>query len=159
LEDQKNSSNKLQEFLPKMRENIMEDISQHIRGDVITNRVNLLRATINEATELRNLLDEQITLGHSKIVIDLSQCTHLDSTFVGVLVVTQKKLLAKGGELKMVNPLNPAKELLYLIGISKVFDTFEIAEDAINSFKSRIKIKGTKSDSEIPQKDINWAFA
>ena len=142
-----------------MRENIMEEITQQIRGDVLVNRVNLLRATINEAADLRNLLDEQITIGHSKIVIDLSQCTHLDSTFVGVLVVTQKKLLAKGGELKMVNPLDPAKELLYLIGISKVFETFEIAEDAIKSFKKRITLQATKSDSKIPNKDINWAFA
>ena len=137
----------------------MEEITQQISGDVLVNRVNLLRATINEATDLRNLLDEQITIGHSKIVIDLSQCTHLDSTFVGVLVVTQKKLLAKGGELKMVNPLDPAKELLYLIGISKVFETFEIAEDAIKSFKKRITLQATKSDSKIPNKDINWAFA
>jgi len=137
----------------------MEEITQQISGDVLVNRVNLLRATINEAADLRTLLDEQITIGHSKIVIDLSQCTHLDSTFVGVLVVTQKKLLAKGGELKMVDPLDPAKELLYLIGISKVFETFEIAEDAINSFKRRIKLQETKSDSKIPNKDINWAFA
>ena len=137
----------------------MEEITQQISGDVLVNRVNLLRATINEAADLRNLLDEQITIGHSKIVIDLSQCTHLDSTFVGVLVVTQKKLLAKGGELKMVNPLDPAKELLYLIGISKVFETFEIAEDAIKSFKKRITLQATKSDSKIPNKDINWAFA
>jgi len=137
----------------------MEDITQQISGDVLVNRVNLLRATINEAADLRNLLDEQITIGHSKIVIDLSQCTHLDSTFVGVLVVTQKKLLAKGGELKMVNPLDPAKELLYLIGISKVFETFEIAEDAIKSFKKRITLQATKSDSKIPNKDINWSFA
>ena len=69
----------------------MEEITQQISGDVLVNRVNLLRATINEAADLRNLLDEQITIGHSKIVIDLSQCTHLDSTFVGVLVVTQQK--------------------------------------------------------------------
>ena len=137
----------------------MEEITQQIRGDVLVNRVNLLRATINEAADLRNLLDEQITIGHSKIVIDLSQCTHLDSTFVGVLVVTQKKLLAKGGELKMVNPLDPAKELLYLIGISKVFETFEIAEDAIKSFKKRITLQATKSESGILKNDINWAFA
>jgi len=142
-----------------MRENIMEEITQQISGDVLVNRVNLLRATINEAADLRTLLDEQITIGHSKIVIDLSQCTHLDSTFVGVLVVTQKKLLAKGGELKMVDPLDPAKELLYLIGISKVFETFEIAEEAVKSFNNRIKISKPKSGSEIPEKEMKWAFA
>jgi anti-anti-sigma factor len=142
-----------------MREKIMEDITQQIRGDVLTNRVNLLRVTVNEAVDLRNLLEEQIVLGHSKIVIDLSQCTHLDSTFVGVLVVTQKKLLAKGGELKIVDPLDPAKDLLNLTGVSNVLGTFETAEDAQKSFnKNGIKLQVAKPDSEIPKKDINWAF-
>lgn len=137
----------------------MEDITQQIRGDILTNRVNLLRATISEAADLRNLLDEQITIGHSKILIDLSQCTHLDSTFVGVLVVTQKKLLAKGGDLKIVDPLDPAKELLHLTGVSNVLDTFETAEDALKSFSSKSKLSVTKADNVIPKKNINWSFA
>jgi len=137
----------------------MEDITQEIRADVITNRVNLLRATVNETTELRNLLDEQIVIGHSKIIVDLSQCTHLDSTFIGALVVTQKKLLGKGGELKIVDPLNPAKELFYLTGMSKVFDTFETAEDALKSFNSGIKSPESKTDDDYPKKNIEWAFA
>ena len=137
----------------------MEDITQQFRGDILTNRVNLLRATINEAVELRNLLEEQITIGHLKIVIDLSQCTHLDSTFVGVIVVTQKRLLAKGGELKIVEPLDPAKELLNLTGVSNVLETFETAEDAQKSFKNNgIKLQVIKSDSKIPKTNINWAF-
>ncbi len=137
----------------------MEDITQQIRGDILTNRVNLLRVTVNEAVDLRNLLEEQIVMGHSKIVIDLSQCTHLDSTFVGVIVVTQKKLLAKGGELKIVDPLDPAKDLLNLTGVSNVLGTFETAEDAQKSFNNNgIKLQVAKADSEIPQKNINWAF-
>jgi len=137
----------------------MEDISQQIRGDVLTNRVNLLRATVNEASELRNLLEEQITIGHSKIIIDLSQCTHLDSTFVGVIVVTQKKLLAKGGNLKIVDPLDPARELLNLTGVSNILDTFETAEDAIKSFNHGLKLEVAKADNVSPKKNINWSFA
>ena len=137
----------------------MEDISQQIRGDVLTNRVNLLRATVNEASELKILLDEQITIGHSKIIVDLSQCTHLDSTFVGVIVVTQKKLLAKGGNLKIVDPLDPAKELLNLTGVSKILDTFETAEDAFQSFNQGLNLQVSKGDNVIPKKKINWSFA
>ena len=137
----------------------MENFYLAIRGDIIVIGVNLLRATVNEATELRNLLDEQIVFGHSKIVVDLSQCTHLDSTFIGVIVVTHKKLLAKGGELKIVDPLDPAKELFYLTGIAKVFDTFEAVEEAIKSFNNIIKPSEPKSDDVIPKKNIDWAFA
>ena len=136
----------------------MGDITQEVRGDILTNRVNLLRVTVKEAAELRNLLEEQITIGHSKIVVDLSQCAHLDSTFIGVLVVIHKELLAKGGELKIVEPLDPAKELFHLTGISKVFNTFETSEDAVRSFSNRIKPPEPKSDNVIPKKKVAWAF-
>ncbi len=39
---------------------MLEEITQEIRGGVIINRVNLLKAAVNEATNLKNLLDEQI---------------------------------------------------------------------------------------------------
>ncbi len=136
----------------------MEDITHEIRSGVLTNRVNLIRATVNETTELRILLDEQIAFGHSKIVIDLSQCTHLDSTFIGVLVVTQKKLLPKGGELKIVNPMDPAKELFYLTGISKVLNTYKTTEEAVKSFNNSIKPAETISDEVIPKKNVAWTF-
>lgn len=116
----------------------MEGITQEIRGAVIINKVDLLRATINEAFELRHILDEQIAIGYSKIVVDLSQCTHLDTILIGVLVATHKKLLAKGEELYIVNMLDPAKELLFqLTGISRVLNTFETTEDAVKSFSNK----------------------
>ena len=116
----------------------MEDITQEINGGIIINKVNLSRATINEASELRNLLDEQIAAGHSKIVVDLSQCTYLDTVFVGILVATHKKLLAKGEELYIVSTLGPSKELLFQItAISKVLNIFETTEDAVRSFSNR----------------------
>jgi len=116
----------------------LEDITQEINGGIIINKVNLSRATINEASELRNLLDEQIAAGHSKIVVDLSQCTYLDTVFVGILVATHKKLLAKGEELYIVSTLGPSKELLFQItAISKVLNIFETTEDAVRSFSNR----------------------
>jgi anti-anti-sigma factor len=116
----------------------LEGITREIRGDVIISKVNLSRATVNEASELRNLLDEQITIGHSKIVVDLSQCTHLDTVLIGVLVATQKKLLARGEELYIVNTPGPEKELLFqLTGISRVIKTFETTEGAVRSFSNK----------------------
>lgn len=137
----------------------MDGITQEVRNDVVTNRVNLLRATVNETVELRKLLDEQLIYGYTKIVVDLSQCTHLDSTFIGVLVVTQKKLLSTGGALKIVDPLDPAKELFYLTGISNIFDTFEGAEEAAKSFNSNPKQMEPILEEEPKKSNITWAFA
>ena len=116
----------------------MEGLAQEIRGDVIINKVNLSRATINEASELINLLHEQIAAGRSKIVVDLSQCTHLDTVLVGRLVATHKKLLAKGDELYIVSTLGPSKELLFQItAISRIIKIFNTTEDAVRSFNNR----------------------
>ena len=136
----------------------MEDITKEIRAEVIIYKVNLLKACVNEADDLRSLLDKQITIGHSKIVVDLSECSYLDSTFIGILVVTHKKLLAKGGKLIIINPLDPAKRLFHLSGISKVLNTFEATEDAVRSFNNRIKSLEPKSDDVIPKKSVEWAF-
>ena len=38
----------------------MENITKEIRAEVIIYKVNLLKASVNEADELKNLLDEQI---------------------------------------------------------------------------------------------------
>ena len=145
-------------FFTIKKKNIMEDITKEIRGEVIIYKVNLLKASVNEAADLRNLLDEQITIGHSKIVVDLSECSYLDSTFIGILVVTHKKLLAKGGKLIIINPLDPAKRLFHLSGIPKVLNTFEAGEDAVKSFTNRIKSPELKSDDVIPKKSVVWAF-
>ena len=116
----------------------MEGITQEIRSGVIINRVNLSRATVNEASELRKLLDEQITVGHSKIVVDLTQCIYMDTVLIGVLVASHKKLVAKGEELYIVNTLGPEKELLFQItAISSVLNIFETTEDAVRSFSNR----------------------
>ncbi len=66
---------KQQDFFTIKKNNIMEDITKEIRAEVIIYKVNLLKACVNEADDLRSLLDKQITIGHSKIVVDLSQCT------------------------------------------------------------------------------------
>jgi len=137
----------------------VENFYLALRSDVLVIGVNPLRATINEAAEIKNLLEERIVLGDSKILVDLSQCTQLDSTFIGVLVLTQKKLLDKGGELKIVNPLDPAKELFYLTGIAKAFDTFEAAEEALKSFNNGIMPPEPKLDEVIPKQKIEWVFA
>ena len=109
----------------------MENITKETRSGTIIYKINLMQATVNEATELRVLLDEHIAAGHSKIVVDLSQCTYLNSTFIGVLVVSHKKLLERGEELRIAGPLDPAKRLFRLTGISNVLHTFESVQEAM----------------------------
>ena len=138
----------------------MNYFEQNIVGDVLVIKVNLPRASMNESAELKNLLNEQTVLGNNKIVADLSQCSSLDSTFIGVLVLIHKGLITKGGELKLVEPLEPAKELFHLTGIAKIFNTYATIEEAVISFnKGAIpKEKGKSDFDDKPGKKVDWEF-
>ncbi len=68
----------------------MEDFERIVIDDVTVEKVNLTRATYKEAGELKNILKDDIVRKTRKIVIDLGQCEFIDSTFIGVLVVSFK---------------------------------------------------------------------
>jgi anti-anti-sigma factor len=108
------------------------EISEHC-GYLVA-KVNVEKATILEALEFKCTLDEQIYHGHCNIVIDLKECEFLDSTFIGVLVVTWKKVKAKGGKLKLVKPGNFAQTVFHLTGTIEIFETYDSVEQAIGSF-------------------------
>ena len=112
----------------------MEDFSKRLMGDVLVLTVNMSRATIKEASELRKILDDEIVLKRLKVVVDLSQCSHIDSTFLGVLVVSLKKLSAKGGELKIVEPTDFAAGFMEVTGTKKIFNVYPSIDEAISSF-------------------------
>ena len=139
----------------------MDNLEHKIHGDVLVIKVNLTRAAIKESAELKNLLTEQIIRGNKKIVADLSQCSSLDSTFIGVLVVSHKELVTKGGELKLVDPLEPANELFQLTGIAKIFNTYSTIEEAVESFNTGAapKEKGKSDFDDKPHKKVDWDFS
>lgn len=111
----------------------MEDFTHRIYSGYMVERVNLTRATLKEANEFRKILDEHILYGNHNIIVDLSDCEFMDSTFIGVLVVTYKKLRSRGGDLKIVKPGLFANSILTFTGTMKYFDYFESVDDAIIS--------------------------
>ncbi len=139
----------------------MENFEQKVVDDVLILTVNLTRATVKESAKLKNLLTTQITMRRTKIIADLNQCSSLDSTFIGVLVVSHKELITKGGELKLIEPQEPAKELFHLTGINKIINIYSTIEEAVDSFsKSAAPRENEKSAFEDkPDKKVDWDFS
>jgi anti-anti-sigma factor len=117
----------------------MEDFEKKICADVIVEMVNLTRATWKEAGELKKILDEDVLLKYRRIVVDISKCEFMDSTFVGALVVAQKKIVKLGGEIKLVEPLSNIHELLEKAGTLKLFDSYSTQREAIESFSYNLE--------------------
>ncbi len=103
--------------------------------DVVVEVVELSRATVNEAKDFVQTLEKDLDSGYKKIVADLSACEFIDSTFLGTLVISLKKVTSVGGDLRLVG-FQPAVHTMFdLTRMYRVFETFDSKTDAINSFK------------------------
>ena len=101
--------------------------------------VNLNRSTVNEAIAFRKIVVEEINSGRTKLVIDLSKCVYIDSTFFGAIVVASKMLSNIGYKLKVVEPGIAGEYLFTYTNTLGVFDKYKTRKEAIKSFEEDIK--------------------
>jgi anti-anti-sigma factor len=113
----------------------MVDFEKQLSGDVLIEKVNLLRATIVEASIIKKKLFEDIHLSNKKIIVDISVCDFIDSTFLGALVISLKRTRETGGDIKMVIASSVAKTL-NVTGVLRVFKNYSSIEDALKSYRS-----------------------
>jgi len=114
---------------------INEDFRQLHVSDIVIEVVNLTRATYREASELKKQLDGLIKNNQKKIIVDISQCEFIDSTFLGVLVLSLKSSARIGGDVRLVKPDEVVKALMDKAGTLNVFNMYDNLEEAIKSFE------------------------
>ncbi len=110
------------------------DFIREEHRNVLVEKVNLTRATLKEAEEFKSHLVFDIQEGWQKIVVDLSDCEFIDSTFLGALVVSLKKVTSMGGDIKLVGFQPAVNSMFELTRMYRVFDSFKSKEDAIQSY-------------------------
>lgn len=104
-------------------------------GNVLVIGINLARATLQEAESFKQLLFNAIEKGERKIVVDFSQCDFVDSTFLGGLVVSLKRMTQAGGDIKLVGFRPAVRSMMELTRMHKVFDSYDNVNDAVKSFE------------------------
>lgn len=89
----------------------------------------------HSAHELDELRQEVLEQRDSRVLIDLSRVTRIDSAGLGQLMSCYSHLVKNRGALKMVNPAPEIKKLLDMTGLSTLIPTFHDEEEAFNSFE------------------------
>ncbi len=110
------------------------EFSRQINSDIVIEYVNINRATMSEAEEFRDILLKDIDDGFLKIIIDLTNCHFMDSTFLGAIIIAFKRLSRLGGDLKIANAKSDTKSLLELTGTSRIFNMYDSQLEALESF-------------------------
>lgn len=111
-------------------------IVEKIYNDIIVEFVKFERATIKESDLLKENLTNAIMHGYKKIIVDLSEVNYIDSTFLGVLVVTLKRVAKENGDIRLIG-FKPAVHAMFeLTRMFRVFQTYSDLEKAIKSFNN-----------------------
>jgi len=110
-------------------------ILEEIIDDVFVIIINMERATLREADELKNLINEKVEGGYRKVIIDITAVEFIDSTFLGVIVGSLKKVTKLNGDLKLVGFKPAVRSMFELTRLFRVFETFSDLQEAVKSFK------------------------
>ena len=117
----------------------MENFEKIYVNGVVVLEVNLTRAILNEAIDFRKIVEEEINSGQTQLVIDLSNCDYIDSTFFGTIIMASKMLIDMGYKLKVVIPTIVGESIFIHTKTPKVFDKYKTREDAVKSFEDDIQ--------------------
>ncbi len=114
----------------------MENFEKQLSGDVLIEKVNLPRATNVEASIMKKRLFEDIHLYNKNIIVDISKCDFINSTFLGALVVSLKRTRKTGGDIKLVITSSSfAEGIVDNSGILRIFEIYTSAKDALKSYR------------------------
>ncbi len=81
------------------------------------------------------------------VLIDLSSCDYMDSTFMGLIVGFNKRLARSSSvRLSIVSPTETARELLSGLGLAALVDIVETAEPFPDGMENVVKTKSANAD-------------
>jgi anti-sigma B factor antagonist len=83
------------------------------------------------APELKSTLLGAIDAGRTRIVVDLSETTFLDSTALGVLIGAVKRLRTRDGVLTLVNIDPNIAKTFEITGLDQIFTITSTREEAV----------------------------
>ncbi len=117
----------------------MKDFEKIYIDGVLVIVVMCNRSTMLEANEFKKLIKEEISSGHNKLVVDLSKCEYVDSTFFGAIMMTFGMMTDKGYKLKVVKPTISGEDIFTSTNTLRLFDLYKTREEALKSFEGDIQ--------------------
>ena len=85
-------------------------------------------------SQLREVISNAINAGKSKILLDMSGVTTIDSSGIGELVGSYTTVTNRGGKLKLLHLPAKLNELLHVTQLITVFEVYDSDDEALKSF-------------------------
>jgi len=132
----------------------MENFSLKLVELVAVVKVELVSATLRDSQALWDLMDMESIFEKKKIIIDLSGCTFVDSTFIGMIVKIYRQITEQGGILKLAFPQVTELESFRVMGITKIIECFPTVFAAVESFNPNSSVAKIRIEEQNNFKSI-----
>ena len=87
--------------------------------------------------EFRRQVDALLKSGRVKILVDLADVTHIDSSGVGMMVAQLKLVQRSGGDIRLLRLNSRGQRLFGLLKLRSTFETYDDEALAVRSFQRR----------------------
>jgi anti-anti-sigma factor len=97
------------------------------------------KLTINggESEQLSGRLRESVAKGMRKLLLNLGDLSHVDSSGVGIIIETYVSLKRHDGDLKLLSPAGRVRQVLTVFRLLDVIPSFDDEAQALASFRGQ----------------------
>jgi anti-anti-sigma factor len=95
----------------------------------LTGRVTIGR----DCQELEWQLGKLIDAGSARIVVDLTNVTHVDSTGIGIFVMSSAKARQHGGQLRLASPTSQVEQVFTLTNVNTIVPIHHTVAEAASA--------------------------
>lgn len=111
-------------------------------------KLDIIVATHRDAQPFWDEFESNSIFNRKKIIVDLSACNYVDSTFIGMIIRIFRKVKEENGELKLVFPQRNSVEQFWALGITNVISCYDSLEDALESFRYQLPLRNINFNEE-----------
>ena len=126
----------------------MDDFKINVFDDIAVVKIDILIATHRDAKPLWDELESKLIFKWKKLIIDLSPCNYIDSTFIGMIVKIFRKVCELNGQMVLVFPKINTVESFNVLGITKIVKSYNSLPEALNSLGLQPQNQNLKFDEK-----------
>ena len=109
-------------------------ISERVLDGIVVMELKGSASTTEASNQLRARFKQVLENGNTRLIVDLSRLTYIDSGALGALVAGYTTARNQGGNMKLAGPARQFRDQLIMTKLDTVFDVYDTLEDALRSF-------------------------
>lgn len=95
-----------------------------------------------ETDELHKALMDELSAGHTRLVLNLADCVAMNSMAIGVVMRAFASFRGRGGQLRLCRPTGRVRDLFRMTKLDRVFEPHDTEEQALAVFAQGRSVVG-----------------